>query len=774
MFNESDIDKVIRLIRLQSILGLNDDRFQIENIIEGGMGQCVKIRHLETDNIYALKTIKKEYLTDPAAYRRYIEEIKKWITLSSFEGVAEAICTFDYNEIPCVVSRWMQNGDLEQYLNKENRLFLYRTLERTVKTLKWVYENHNIIHRDLKPGNILLDETSDSYVSDWGISKKLFQLDSSNYSRPIASYLQTSQGLIVGTIAYSSPEQLQGLKEIDFRTDIYSLGCMIYRAETGLIPHYTGDSESIRINRLNDSYPINANLKSDSSLKLNQIICNCLNYEPSNRYDSYDSLYEDLRNVIHSEYPDYIMSELKLRYDNADIGKNDILYVHKNLPPSEVVVGKKSNSGERYMIVDMDKHEKYIKEAQVLSDLKEYDKAALIYESFFVKELICALPDDSLYQMIVINYGNCLERIGEYSKALEVLKTIIKAKTKPAEWFVNFSYLHLCMNNWQEAESVAFEGLNQYENDFDLLENISGALTAQGKYIDALKFTEKQIGIDKNAHSLFGLGTIYFKFGDSIKNSDLPNAILYYEKSIILFTEALEFNPTYVSPKINMLHALFKLKRYDEAIKLSNKIIESNTQKSLKEIAIIVIAKVFLWNVGYKECIEFCDEWLKDINNTNKDMFLRVRFEAVSDAVNDNCPDYQIDPALIFFKDLIDAKLNDIESDYYNFSRCALSKEVIDVKRVNDVIDVLNSALEIYPDYWKFNYQLGNIYYKYGYHDMALQYAKNASEKAEWRENTWFLLSAIYVKQGNELESKKMQDYGEHIKSEKEKLYSQT
>lgn len=116
----------------------------------------------------------------------------------------------------------------------------YTSMDRIITALKWVYDNYKVIHRDLKPGNILIDKDNKAYVADWGLAKLISASEQGkkNDSRELAGitpYL-TQQGTFVGTVLYASPEQLLGLPNIDFRSDIYSLGCIMYQWETGKPP----------------------------------------------------------------------------------------------------------------------------------------------------------------------------------------------------------------------------------------------------------------------------------------------------------------------------------------------------------------------------------------------------------------------------------------------------------------------------------------------------------------------------------------------------------
>ena len=152
----------------------------------------------------------------------------------------------------------MEGGDLGSYLARRDEVFFYRTIDRILAGLEWVYANYGIIHRDLKPSNILLDRDLNSYISDWGIGRALSlpEVESATGRRTSHSTTSLTQtGGFIGTVVYSAPEQIIGSKAIDHRADIYSIGCMLFEWETGTPPFTADTPEEIAYQHLESPVP---------------------------------------------------------------------------------------------------------------------------------------------------------------------------------------------------------------------------------------------------------------------------------------------------------------------------------------------------------------------------------------------------------------------------------------------------------------------------------------------------------------------------------------
>ena len=230
-------DQAVSLPQLAAHLGLASTEFRIDRILKGGMGECIRV--VQGELSFALKVIRHDILEDSDAWDRYLRELRLWTTLSACDGVVEAFCIIRVNELPVVCSRWMQGGSLRRHLRNRTPDLFFSVMARIVGTLDWAYERHKVIHRDLKPDNILLDEAGLAFVSDWGLARPLTVATSEAKNRassvdPDRAPALTAAGSFLGSVFYASPEQLLGQADLDHRTDIYSLGCLMYEWETSM------------------------------------------------------------------------------------------------------------------------------------------------------------------------------------------------------------------------------------------------------------------------------------------------------------------------------------------------------------------------------------------------------------------------------------------------------------------------------------------------------------------------------------------------------------
>ena len=123
--------------------------------------------------------------------------------------------------------------------------FKFETVLRIVRGLSWVYDKYGVMHRDIKPSNILFDSRGLSYITDWGLARPIsnaFSFMESNLRvSDITRESRTQIGSFVGTLTYASPEQIVGAEDLDHRSDIYSLGCVMYELEKGNPPFFHED-----------------------------------------------------------------------------------------------------------------------------------------------------------------------------------------------------------------------------------------------------------------------------------------------------------------------------------------------------------------------------------------------------------------------------------------------------------------------------------------------------------------------------------------------------
>ncbi len=258
----------------------------LSEIGRGGMATVYRAQDPSFDRDVAIKVLPTELLHDPTFRERFDREAR---TIARLEHAA-IVPVYDYGEDgghAFLVMRHMTGSSLSNRL-KEGPVSLPQTLEIMDRIAAALEEAHlrGIIHRDLKPGNILFDRYGDAFLSDFGIAK---------LAEAGASLTGTG---IVGTPAYMSPEQARAEKEIDGRSDVYSLGVILFEMLTGQAPYDADTPMGIAIKHILDPIPNILDLRPDLPPGIAPIINNALAKDVDLRYQTPSEIVADLRRVI--------------------------------------------------------------------------------------------------------------------------------------------------------------------------------------------------------------------------------------------------------------------------------------------------------------------------------------------------------------------------------------------------------------------------------------------------------------------------------------------
>ncbi|MGE5787923.1 MAG: protein kinase domain-containing protein [Myxococcales bacterium] len=212
------------------------ERYRIDaRIGQGGMGVIYRGHHLELGKRVAVKRLDARIASDPSSFERFRREA---IAASRIES-PHVVHVFDWGKAadgsPYLVMELLDGCDLRQLFVHEGRLVPEQATTILAQVLRALIHTHQaqIIHRDLKPENIFLCryEAEEPYVKvlDFGISKQV------SLDPPHTNVTRT--GVVLGTASYMSPEQAKGDATIDVRSDLYSVGAILFEALTGRVPH---------------------------------------------------------------------------------------------------------------------------------------------------------------------------------------------------------------------------------------------------------------------------------------------------------------------------------------------------------------------------------------------------------------------------------------------------------------------------------------------------------------------------------------------------------
>lgn len=224
----ADQQKTEQLKNTKEIKEVRFGRYQlVSKLGRGGMGSVYKARDTKLDRIVALKTLSPGIASDELALQRFEREAKSNAKLHH----PHIVTLYDFEKIDTTYFLTMDfiDGMSMDRLLKQQKLDFTRTCQLMLQVLDAIGYAHlqNIIHRDIKPGNILIDKQWIAFVTDFGLAKAVS--DDSRISHA---------GTVIGTPCYMAPEQAQGDVNypVDTRSDIYSLGAMMYEMLTGKTP----------------------------------------------------------------------------------------------------------------------------------------------------------------------------------------------------------------------------------------------------------------------------------------------------------------------------------------------------------------------------------------------------------------------------------------------------------------------------------------------------------------------------------------------------------
>jgi len=261
----------------------------ISKLGQGGMGAVYKARQPMLDRLVALKIISPAVAHDPTFVARFQREanaaaqmnhpnIVQLYTAGENEGVRYMACEF------------IEGESLQGKLDRRGRLDPREALAVCVfvcEALKYAWHAVKLIHRDIKPDNIFLSKAGEVKVGDFGLAKRV-DSDASGLTRT---------GTTMGSPHYMSPEQALGERDLDFRSDIYSLGCTLYHMLSGSVPYNSKNVIEIVTQHVYAPPPVLAAVMPGCPPPLARLVSQMLAKKRDERHASYDELIADLLEV---------------------------------------------------------------------------------------------------------------------------------------------------------------------------------------------------------------------------------------------------------------------------------------------------------------------------------------------------------------------------------------------------------------------------------------------------------------------------------------------
>ena len=282
---------------------LLDNRYEIQEVIGvGGMAVVYKARCHRLNRLVAIKILKEDYRRDEEFRRRFHAESQA-VAMLSHPNIVSVYDVSTSEDADYIVMELIDSISLKQYMEKKGVLNWKETLHFAIQIAKALEHAHakGIVHRDIKPHNVMVLKNGSVKVTDFGIAR-------------LMSKGNTLTKEALGSVHYISPEQAKGGR-VDNRSDLYSLGVVMYEMMTGR-PPYDGESPvAVAIQHINGGAPLPSTLNPNIPGGLEQIIMKAMAHDPDDRYPTATAML----------------------YDMDEFRKNPSMLFDYNLPPLDEV-----------------------------------------------------------------------------------------------------------------------------------------------------------------------------------------------------------------------------------------------------------------------------------------------------------------------------------------------------------------------------------------------------------------------------------------------------
>ncbi|HXV78174.1 MAG TPA: protein kinase, partial [Candidatus Polarisedimenticolaceae bacterium] len=293
----------------------------IDKIGEGGMGVVYRAEDRDLGRQVALKVLHTEFVTDEERRKRFLREARTAASISH-PNIATIHEVGESDGVIYIAMELVEGRTLKKVINEDHPA-VDECLRLAIEICEGLGSAHqaSIVHRDLKPDNVVIDGSGRVNILDFGLAKLYGAPGEDARDGSGLQTISTSvtrDGRILGTVQYMSPEQARGV-ELDARSDVFSLGIVLYELVTGQLPFHGETITDTLTSILRDEQPPIALFNPQVPVELERILRRCLEKDPSARYQDASQVLADLRKLkrMSDSQPVPLVSDTSLRRHRA-------------------------------------------------------------------------------------------------------------------------------------------------------------------------------------------------------------------------------------------------------------------------------------------------------------------------------------------------------------------------------------------------------------------------------------------------------------------------
>jgi serine/threonine protein kinase/Tfp pilus assembly protein PilF len=545
-------------------------RYQIiEELGKGGMGKVYKAQDTEIKEKVALKLIKPEISADKKTIERFQNELK----FARKIGHRNVCRMYDLNKEEgsyYITMEYVSGEDLKSFIKRVGQLPSGKAISVAKQVCEGLSEAHRlgVVHRDLKPSNIMIDKDGNARIMDFGIARSLKEKGI------------TGAGVMIGTPEYMSPEQVEG-KEIDQRTDIYSLGVILYEMVTGRVPFEGETALTIAVKHKTEVPKDPREYNTQLSEDLSRVILRCLEKEKEKRYQSAGEIRSELTNIeagiptteqVIPERKPFTSREITVQFNlkklfiPASIVIAIVIIavvIWQLLPQKEAIPPP---TGKPSLVI------MYFENNTGNESLNHYRKAIsdLLITDLSQSRYLDVIGGDQLFN--ILEDLNLLEAKNYSSKALRDVASrgrasyILQGNYTKAEDAFRISVMLHEASTMKRVSSEMFEGTGE-KSIFSMVDRITKTIKSNFE----ISVADLARDIDENIENITTSSTEalkYYSEGRKYHNSG------NYRESIQLMERAVEIDPEFAMALRSLAMSYSNLSMYNESQKYITKALE--------------------------------------------------------------------------------------------------------------------------------------------------------------------------------------------------------